>query len=108
MFAGSNLAAVKAVKPTETSLASGLVNTTQRIGSGLGIMVLSSLAAARTNGLQGQAGPIALAGGFQVAFFGAAVAAFLGIIIAQTVLHQEKVPHALLENESYEKINRSN
>ena len=46
-FAGTNIAAVTAVEQADTGLASGLVNTMQRIGSGIGIALLSALFAVR-------------------------------------------------------------
>jgi hypothetical protein len=46
-FAGTNIAAVTAVEQADTGLASGLVNTMQRIGSGIGIALLSALVRSR-------------------------------------------------------------
>ena len=51
VFAASNIAAVTAVEQADTGLASGLVNTAQRIGSGVGIALLSVLFAARIDRL---------------------------------------------------------
>src|SRR5204863_476858 len=45
------LAAMSEVGPTESGLASGVVNTAFMMGGALGLAVLASLAAARTDGL---------------------------------------------------------
>ncbi|WP_245674598.1 MFS transporter [Herbidospora cretacea] len=54
----------------DAGLASGLFNTTQQIGMALGVAVLSTLAAGRTDDLlgEGASGPAALTGGYQLAF----------------------------------------
>ena len=81
VFVASNMAAVTAVEQADTGLASGLVNTTQRIGSGIGIAVLSVLFAARVGQLPAQPTPSSLVPGFQVAFLGAAFFAVLGAVL---------------------------
>ncbi|MEU4762321.1 MFS transporter [Actinosynnema sp. NPDC023794] len=68
-------------KPDDAGLVSGLFNTTQQVGMALGVAVLSTLAAARTEGerASGAAEPVALTAGYHVAFTVAAsllVAAF--------------------------------
>ncbi|MER6999164.1 MFS transporter [Streptomyces sp. NPDC000410] len=72
----------------DAGLASGLFNTTQQIGMALGVAVLSTLAASRTESLTvAGAGPAeALTGGYHLAFAigtGLIVAAF---VVAYTVL----------------------
>ncbi|MFF5701705.1 MFS transporter [Streptomyces sp. NPDC012794] len=54
----------------DAGLASGLFNTTQQIGMALGVAVLSTLAASRTEALTaaGRARPEALTSGYQLAF----------------------------------------
>ncbi|MER8041848.1 MFS transporter [Streptomyces sp. NPDC094032] len=68
-------------KEADAGLASGLFNTTQQIGMALGIAVLSTLAAARTESLTAAGRPVAeaLTGGYHLAFAvgaGLLVAAF--------------------------------
>jgi len=66
------------VEPSESGLASGVVNTSQMMGGALGLAILASLAASRTDHLRasGDAPRAALAGGYQAAFVvGAAFAA---------------------------------
>ncbi|WP_423759319.1 DHA2 family efflux MFS transporter permease subunit [Burkholderia sp. NLJ2] len=77
------LAAMSDVDPADSGLASGIVNTAFMMGGALGLAVLASLAAARTDALSAaQAAPLdALNGGYHAAFaFGAAFAAAAALI----------------------------
>lgn len=84
------LAAMSDVLPRESGLAAGIVNTSFMMGGALGLAILASLAAARTNSLLGTGVtvPSALTGGYQLAFLigavFAAVAALLGILLLRT------------------------
>ncbi|CAP43277.1 DHA2 family efflux MFS transporter permease subunit [Bordetella petrii] len=72
------LAAMNDVPAHESGLASGVVNTAFMMGGALGLAILASLAAARTGMLAaaGAALPLALNGGYRLAFLlGAACAA---------------------------------
>jgi EmrB/QacA subfamily drug resistance transporter len=81
------LAAMSDVEPTEAGLASGLVNTSFMMGGALGLAVLASLAASRSESLlaDGESQITALMGGYHAAFFVgaifAAVAAGLGAFL---------------------------
>ncbi|MEU1666623.1 MFS transporter [Streptomyces sparsogenes] len=83
-------------KADDAGLASGLFNTTQQIGMSLGVAVLSTLAASRSDRLlaAGESRAEALTGGYHLAFAvgaGLLVAAFA---VAFTVLSQAKrQPH---------------
>jgi hypothetical protein len=87
----------------DAGLASGLFNTTQQIGGAMGVAVLSTLAASRTDGLlaDGESQAAALTGGYHLAFTvgaGLLVAAF---VVAFTVLRQPKqAPIQQVENDS--------
>ncbi|MDB6159821.1 MAG: transporter [Gammaproteobacteria bacterium] len=86
------LAAVSAVRPHESGLASGVINTSFMMGGAVGLAVLVSSAAARTAILIGSGtDPIqALNGGYHVAFgIGAACAA------AAAVLSMARLPREL-------------
>src|SRR5262249_40605424 len=64
------LAAMSDVGPEESGLASGLVNTSFMMGGALGLAILASLAAWRTDSLKadGEDAVAALAGGYHAAF----------------------------------------
>jgi EmrB/QacA subfamily drug resistance transporter len=81
------LAAMSDVPPEEAGLASGVVNTSFMMGGALGLAVLASLAASRTDTLlaAGESELSALTGGYHLAFLVgaifAAVAAGLGAVL---------------------------
>jgi EmrB/QacA subfamily drug resistance transporter len=80
------LAAMGDVEPSEAGLASGIVNTSFMMGGALGLAVLASVAASRTNHLlvAGATHMSALVGGYRVAFvIGAAFAIFAAVVSAQ-------------------------
>jgi EmrB/QacA subfamily drug resistance transporter len=84
------LAAMSDVKPEESGLASGVVNTSFMMGGALGLAVLASLAASRTTNLLGSGASraVALTSGYHRAFLGgaifAALAAVTGVVILRT------------------------
>ncbi|MFC4276130.1 DHA2 family efflux MFS transporter permease subunit [Achromobacter aloeverae] len=82
------LAAMSDVPPSESGLASGIVNTAFMMGGSLGLAVLASLAAARTGAAAaaGAAPAQALNQGYQVAFLGGAVCALAATVLAAWLL----------------------
>ncbi|QKG22656.1 MFS transporter [Actinomadura verrucosospora] len=81
-------------RPDDAGLVSGLFNTVQQIGMALGVAVLSTLAASRTEHLRagGRSEAAALTGGYHLAFTvsaGLLVAAFL---VGLVVLRSPKAP----------------
>jgi len=82
------LAAMSEVKPEDSGLASGVVNTSFMMGGALGLAVLASLAAARSAALtaNGAALPQALSGGYQLAFGLGAGFALLAALLAALLL----------------------
>src|SRR5207344_2467670 len=76
------LGAMSDVAPSESGLASGVVNTAFMLGGALGLAVLASFAAGRTDALlaTGASNAAALTGGYQLALLlGAASAAIAAI-----------------------------
>ncbi|KXU84884.1 disulfide bond formation protein DsbA [Paraburkholderia monticola] len=76
------LAAMSDVDPADSGLASGIVNTSFMMGGALGLAVLASLAAARTEAmLASSSAAAALNSGYHVAFLsGAVFAAVAGVL----------------------------
>jgi EmrB/QacA subfamily drug resistance transporter len=98
-FAGSNIAAVTAVPNEETGLASGLMNTMQRVGSGIGIAALTAVFVARIGPMTPHTSLTTLATGFQAGFLGAALLAVLGAVLALAILRQLKPSSVSAEGE---------
>jgi EmrB/QacA subfamily drug resistance transporter len=82
----ATIVAMSGVERSESGVASGLLNTSRLVGGALGLAVLSTIAAAQTNGQIGSTGAAhALTNGFGLAYHvatafalaGAAIAAFL-------------------------------
>ncbi|MEU4358131.1 MFS transporter [Streptomyces virginiae] len=77
-------------KEEDAGLASGLFNTTQQIGMALGVAVLSTLAASRTESLTAAGRPAseALTGGYHLAFAVGAALLVAALAVAATVLRR--------------------
>jgi EmrB/QacA subfamily drug resistance transporter len=91
------LGAMSEVEPQESGLASGIVNTAFMMGGALGLAVLASIAASRTQSLSdsGTSQAHALLGGYHVAFLLGAIFAFVAAGIGAFLLREREVaPHA--------------
>jgi MFS family permease len=86
------LAAMSEVSPSDSGLASGVVNTSFMMGGALGLAVLASAAAARSASMEaaGAQMPLALTGGYNLAFLVGAVfaaaAGLIGALLLRTVM----------------------
>ena len=80
--------AMSGAREEDAGLASGLFNTTQVVGGSLGLAVLSTLAAGRTDGLVARGTELipATAAGYQLAFRVAALIAAAALVLAAGVL----------------------
>ncbi len=90
------LAAMSDVDPSESGLASGVVNTAFMMGGALGLAVLVSLASSRTDSLRASAhGPLAsLNGGYHAAFLVGALFAASAAVIGGALLRTRQQAHA--------------
>jgi hypothetical protein len=87
------MAAMSEVAPTESGLASGIVNTAFMLGGSLGLAVLASVAAGRTTRLMAVDVDhlTALAGGYQAAFLCGAGFALLAALIGAFLMREMPV-----------------
>ena len=69
-FAALMTLAMSAATPEDSGLASGLVNTTQQVGGALGLAIIATLSASRTDHLRASGDSVAdaLTGGYHLAF----------------------------------------
>jgi EmrB/QacA subfamily drug resistance transporter len=98
VFVPMQIGALTGVRPADAGVASGLINTTTQIGGAIGVAAAVTIATTATNHYVASHGRIsavngaALTHGFTVAFWGLAVLAAIGAVIA--VLMLESPPPA--------------
>jgi EmrB/QacA subfamily drug resistance transporter len=86
------MAAMSEVEPSESGLASGVMNTAFMMGGALGLAVLASLAAWRTSSLKGSESAVAaLNAGYHLAFVFGAAFALLASLVAATLLREPEL-----------------
>jgi EmrB/QacA subfamily drug resistance transporter len=84
--------AMSGARPEDAGLASGMINTTTQVGGALGLAVLATLAATRTQHLHaaGDSVTSALNGGYHLAYILAAGLTFVALLIAAVVLREQR------------------
>ena len=84
--------ALASAGPSDSGLASGLVNTSQQVGGAIGLAVLASLSTTRSNSLlqSGDSTASALTGGYQLAFAIGAGLVVAAIALAAIFLRPER------------------
>ena len=83
-FVPISIAALAGTRPDQAGLASGLFNTSQQIGGAVGIALLSTIAISTTESAiaDGSQQPVALADGFQAAFWVGAAVGLIGVLVS--------------------------
>ena len=88
--------AMSGAEPSDMGLASGLANTSPQVGGAIGLAILATVAANRTDKLtaQGESAMAALNGGFHVAYLVGAALVLVAIVVLFAVI--EPVAHPMM------------
>ncbi|HJS94766.1 MAG TPA: DHA2 family efflux MFS transporter permease subunit [Solirubrobacteraceae bacterium] len=93
--------AMSAATPEDSGLASGVVNTTRQVGGVIGTAILATLATAHSDALRahGATGPVALLGGYRLAFTIAAALVMAAIAVGLLLPRAKRAASAVVEPE---------
>jgi EmrB/QacA subfamily drug resistance transporter len=91
-FVPDAIAALEGVTPEQAGIASGLINTSQQIGGALGVAILTTVAATRTENLGPAAGLGGLTSGYRYGFAVAAAMAVIGVVASLVTIRTESLP----------------
>jgi predicted MFS family arabinose efflux permease len=92
---GSTIAAVQGVPPSQSGLASGLLNTSRLMGGALGLAVLGTIAANHSKSVAAASHAAALTDGYGLAFTVGAGFTLAGAIVAAVMLRGRPVAEEL-------------
>jgi EmrB/QacA subfamily drug resistance transporter len=81
-FVAATIASLSGVQPSDSGVASGLINTSRQIGGAVGLAAVTAIAASVTRTHESLAAGVALDDGFHVAFYTLAILALVGALIA--------------------------
>jgi MFS family permease len=100
-FVTAVIAGTAGVGDAEQGLASGLINTSQQVGTALGLALLVTVAAARTEALAENIGQSAsaLVGGYHYAFAAGAGLAAVGVLVALFFVRERECAEEVLRSD---------
>lgn len=99
-FPAVTILAMSDTTPSDSGLASGLLNTTTQVGAALGLAILATLSSSRTGQLiaDGQGTATALSGGYHFAWAISAGLVLVTIVLSVTVLKSQTAQATMIES----------